>query len=232
VEPDYWNAHRALGGFLFARGRIVDATDSYRKVTELRPGSASGFNNLGAALEMQGDLAGAEAAFRSSLQIEPSQSAYSNLGTVHYYQRRFDQAVDEYQHAIALASQDQTLWGNLADAQWQQPDQRTHALDNYRRAIELAERDLAATREDAVTLAQLGHYCQRIGDTARARRYLDAALRAEPASPFVAYYAAVAAATLKDMAEARHQFDAAARNGYPRALLAADPSLHGIAGGS
>jgi TolB-like protein/tetratricopeptide (TPR) repeat protein/DNA-binding winged helix-turn-helix (wHTH) protein len=231
VEPDYWGAHRALGGFLFARGRIADAAASYRKVTELRPASASGFNNLGAALEMQGDLAGAEAAFRSSLQLEPSHSAYSNLGTVHYYQRRFEQAVDDFQRAISLAERDQTLWGNLADAQWQLAQGRAKAVDNYRRAIGLAESDLAATQANGVTLAQLGHYCARIGDP-RARRYLDAALQAEPASPFVAYYAAIAAATAGNKPEARRLAERATQIGYPRALIAADPSLRDVVTGN
>ncbi len=123
VEPGYWGTHNALGNYLFRHGRSTEAASSYQRVTVLRPGNATGFNNLGAALLTSGDLGGAVLAFEGSARIEPNRSAFVNLGTTYYYQRRYEDAVGMYQKAGALAAEDYNVWGGLADAQRQIPAQ-------------------------------------------------------------------------------------------------------------
>lgn len=224
VEPAFWGAFNALGGYLFSRGRIDEAIDAYREVSELAPSSASAHNNLGAALQMKGDLRGAAEAYRRSLAIEPARSAYSNLGTVHYFLGEFDEAVANCERATALAGQDQSLWGNLADAVWQIPGRREEAMGHYRQAIRLGLRELESRPTDAVLMAQLGYYHGRVGDAAASRRYL-AQAAAKGADLYVQYYSAVAAADRGDLEKAREGAVAAAQLGYPEALLQADPSL-------
>jgi TolB-like protein/tetratricopeptide (TPR) repeat protein/DNA-binding winged helix-turn-helix (wHTH) protein len=227
VEPAFWGAFNALGGFLFSRGRIDEAIDAYREVSELTPSSASAYNNLGAALQMKGDLRGAADAFRRSLAIEPARSAYSNLGTVHYFLRDFDEAAANYERATALAGQDQSLWGNLADAVWQIPGRREEAIGHYRQAIRLGLRELESQPTDGLLMAQLGYYYGRLGDAAASGRYLDQAA-AKGADLYVQYYSAVAAADRGDLEKAREGALAAVELGYPETLLQADPSLAGL----
>ena len=224
VEPAFWGAFNALGGYLFSRGRIDEAIDAYREVSELAPSSASAHNNLGAALQMKGDLRGAAEAYRRSLAIEPARSAYSNLGTVHYFLGEFDEAVANYERATALAGQDQSLWGNLADAVWQIPGRREEAIGHYRQAIRLGLRELESRPTDGLLLAQLGYYYGRVGDAAASRGYLDQAA-AKGADLYVQYYSAVAAADRGDLEKAREGALAAVQLGYPETLLQADPSL-------
>jgi tetratricopeptide (TPR) repeat protein len=224
-EPAYWRAYGALGTHLFDRGMIDEAIEAYRRVTELTPASAAAYNNLGAALQMKGDLAGSAEAYRRSLAIEPSDAAYSNLGTYHYYLGQFAEAAAHYERAAALSPQDQTMWGNLADALWQDPQRRPEALGYYRRAIGLAERELAAGNENAVLLAQVAYYCERIGDTTRAGTYLARAMDLGGDSPYVAYYAAVVMTARGDAREAARLVKLAAANGYPQSLLDTDPLL-------
>lgn len=224
-EPAYWRAYAALGTYLYDRGMIDEAIEAYRKVTELTPASAVAYNNLGAALQMKGDLAASAEAYRRSLAIEPSRAAYSNLGTYHYYLGQFAEAAAQYERAVALAPQDQTLWGNLADTLWQIPQRRPEALGDYRRAIGLAEREIAAGNENAVLLAQVAYYCERVGDPARAGTYLARAMALGGDSPYVAYYAAVAMTARGDAREAARLVKLAAANGYPQSLLDSDPLL-------
>jgi TolB-like protein/Flp pilus assembly protein TadD/DNA-binding winged helix-turn-helix (wHTH) protein len=224
VEPAFWGAFNALGGFLFSRGQTDAAIDAFREVSELTPASASAYNNLGAALQMKGDLQGAAEAFRRSLAIEPARTAYSNLGTVHYFLGDFDAAVANYERATALAGQDQSLWGNLADATWQIEGRREEAIGHYRQAIRLAERELESHPTDGLLLAQLGYYYGRVGDAAASRSYLERAA-ATGADLYVQYYSAVAAADRGDLEGARKSALEAARLGYPETLLQADPSL-------
>jgi TolB-like protein/tetratricopeptide (TPR) repeat protein/DNA-binding winged helix-turn-helix (wHTH) protein len=226
AEPAYWAAFAALGAFLFASGQVDEAVDAFREVTELTPSSANAYSNLGGALQLKGDLEAAAAAFRRSLQIEPSSSAYSNLGTVHYFLGQFDQAVANYERATALTSQDHSLWGNLADALWHTPGRREEAAGHYRRAIALGERELESAPLDGLLLAQLGYYHGRVGDTTASRGYLERAVAATAAGdPYVRYYAALAAADRGDLAAARESAAEAVRLGYPETLLRADPSL-------
>jgi len=227
VEPAFWGAFNALGGYLFARGRIDEAIDAYREVSELVPSSASAHNNLGAALQMKGDLRGAAETYRRSLAIEPARSAYSNLGTVHYFLGEFDEAVANYERATALAAQDQSLWGNLAEAVWQIPGRREEALGHYRQAIRLGLRELEAQPTDGLLMAQLGYYYGRVGDAVASGRYLDQA-SAKGADLYVQYYSAVAAADRGDLEKAREAALAAVKLGYPETLLQADPSLAGL----
>jgi tetratricopeptide (TPR) repeat protein len=223
AEPAFWGSYASLGAFLFQRGRVEEATDAFREVTELAP-SANAFSNLGAALQLKGDLDGAAEAFIRSLEIEPSSSAYSNLGTVYYFRGRYPDAVAEYARATALTGQDQALWGNLADALWQIPGRRDEARGHYRRAIALAERQLASSPQDSLLAAQLGYYYGRVAEPERSLRYLERAAAAHD-DPHVAYYQAVAAADRGDLPAARDAVAAAARLGFPETLLQADPSL-------
>jgi Flp pilus assembly protein TadD len=226
AEPAFWGAYSALGVFLFQRGRVDEAIDAFREVTELAP-SANAYSNLGAALQLKGDLDTAAEAFRRSLAIEPSGSAYANLGTVYYFRGQYQDAAAEYARATALNSQDQALWGNLADALWQVPGRRDEARGHYRRAIALAERQLESSPQDYVLVAQLGYYHGRVAEPERSRSYLERAAAARD-DPYVAYYQAVAAADRGDLSAARDAVAEAQRSGYPGGLLRADPSLVGV----
>jgi TolB-like protein/Tfp pilus assembly protein PilF/DNA-binding winged helix-turn-helix (wHTH) protein len=228
VEPAFWGAHNALGAFLLSQGRVDDAAASFQRVTELASASASAYNNLGAALQSAGKFERAAEAYRRSLAIAPSASAHSNLGTMHFYLGAFAEAVEEYRAAAALAGENMTMWGNLADALWRLPDGRGEAVTTYRRAIALAERDLELAPDDALVAAQLGYYYGRVGDAVRARGRLEHALRAGADSPFVNYYAALAAADGGDRARAAARIQEAIRLGYPAILAQADPALKGI----
>jgi TolB-like protein/tetratricopeptide (TPR) repeat protein/DNA-binding winged helix-turn-helix (wHTH) protein len=228
AEPAFWGTHNALGGFLFEQGRIDEAAAAYQKVTELAPSNASGYTNLGAALEMGGDFERAAVAFRRSLAIEPSANAHSNLGTMHFYLGRFAEAANEYQQAAALAGENLTMWGNLGDALWQLAPRREEAPTHYRRAIVLAERELEMTPDDALIAAQAGYYYGRVGNVARSRDRLQHALRQGPQSPFVHYYAALAAADAGKRERASEHIHRAIQAGYPELLLRADPGLAGL----
>jgi TolB-like protein/tetratricopeptide (TPR) repeat protein/DNA-binding winged helix-turn-helix (wHTH) protein len=229
VEPAFWLTHNALGAFLLSQGRVDEAAAAFQRVTELTPASASAYNNLGAALQSAGEFERAADAFRRSLAIAPSNSAHSNVGSMNFYSGKFVEAVVEYRKAAKLAGENMTMWGNLADALWQLPPQRGEAVSTYRRAIALAERDLGMKPDDAMVSAQLGYYYGRVGDAARASERLEDALRHGAESPFVNYYAALAAADAGDRDRASGLIRDAMRLGYPEVLVRADPALKGIA---
>jgi TolB-like protein/tetratricopeptide (TPR) repeat protein len=231
VEPGYWTAHNQLGSFLFAQGRAKEAVEEYARVTELVPGNPTGFNNLGAAQMMTGDLEAAAAAFRRSNEIEPSRSALSNLGTIYYFLGRFDEAVTMYSRAITLAPDDFMLWGSRSDSLWFMKGRRNAAVEGYQRAISLAEQALTVNDSEGVTWSLLGYYYGRVGEQERATRYLERAMEISPDSPFVNYFAALAAADRGDKVESKRLAETAVKNGYPMPLILADPALPAMRSG-
>jgi TolB-like protein/Flp pilus assembly protein TadD/DNA-binding winged helix-turn-helix (wHTH) protein len=224
AEPDYAEAHTQFATFLFQHGRVGPAIGHFRRVTEVAP-SALAFSNLGAALEMSGDLAGAAQAFERSLELEPSPSAFSNSGTVYYYQGRFADAVRMYRKATGLASGDHRVWGNLADALYQIPDSRAEAEREYHHAITLAESGLAVNPKDAVSWAQLAYYYARTGDADRAERYAARALELGPDVVYVHYYGALIALQHSNAAAAIDALRRAVELGYPMQLVRLAPEF-------
>ena len=229
AEPSYWVTHSRLGSFLFEQGRADEAIQQFTEVTRLTPSSSSAYANLGGAYQFKGDNRAAEDAYRKAVAIEPSASALSNLGTLHYFEGNFVQAVEDYRAAARLTGFDQNIWGNLGDAYWQL-GQRDQALAAYRRAVELASRDLEKQPNDPATLSQLGYYHGRLGDPARAEDFLDRADAIAQDNPYSAYYRAVAAADRGDVETARRLVARATELGYPPEAINADPALQSVLG--
>ena len=228
VDPSYSAAHTSLASFLFKRGKLVEVVEALRKATQLAPTSAQVWSNLGGALQMAGDNAGAAAAFKRSLQLEPSKEAYSNLATMQYYEGKYAEAAANFERAVVLGEHDQTVRGNLADALWLVPGRREEAIATYRRAIGLAEAELAVTPDDPMLSAQLGYYYGRVGDLERSRRYLDAALAAGPGDVYVQYYRAVAAVDRGDRATGLDAMAQLIRLGYSPAMIRSGPEFRAV----
>jgi TolB-like protein/tetratricopeptide (TPR) repeat protein/DNA-binding winged helix-turn-helix (wHTH) protein len=230
VEPTFAYAQMELGNFLFRHGRTAAAVASYRRLVELSPGSATAYSNLGAALEMGGDFQGAAAAFERSLALEPTRSAYSNLGTDYYFLGRQPEAVRLYTRATELAPEDHRVWGNLADALWQTEGGRAQAQQDYRHAADLAQRGLEVDPQDAVSWMQLAYYRARGGDTDHIERYTDRALALGSDDPNVQYYAALTALQRGDSAGALDALTRAVALGYPPQLVSAAPDFVSLRG--
>jgi TolB-like protein/Flp pilus assembly protein TadD/DNA-binding winged helix-turn-helix (wHTH) protein len=225
VEPTYWEAQTALGNFLFRHGRAAAAIPLYRRVTELIPASPFAFNNLGAALEMTADFSGAAAAFERSLALEPTRSAYSNLGTVYYFLGRYADAARMFGRATELAAEDHRVWGNLADALWQIDSSRQEAQSDYRRAITLAQRSLEVDPKDGISWMQLAYYCARAGQNEAVARYASRALQLNADDEYVHYYAALVALQRGDANAALESLGRAVELGYPPQLVRAAPDF-------
>ena len=230
ADPDYRDAETAYGNFLVGQGRAAAAVPHYRRVTELARGSAPAFSNLGAALEMTGDLPDAARALEKSLELEPTRSAYSNSGTVYYFLGRFPDAARMFRKAAEMAGADHRVWGNLADALYQIQSQRDEAAREYRHAIALAERGLAVNPTDAVSLMQLAYYYSRVGDAEHADRYAQRARRLGPEMLYVHYYGALIAIQQQNTAAALGELQRALQLGYPAQLVRAAPDFAALRG--
>ncbi len=191
LRPHYWAGYSWLGNFYFRRGQYQKALESFRQVIAIAPDNYRGYNNAGAIYILQGNFGGAVEVFERSVQIQPSLASYSNLGTAYFFQRRFVEAVAVYTKAVRLNDRTYVLWGNLGDALYFAPEQRSLAPESYRKAIALANEDLKVNAKDAYALGSNAMYYAMLGDRDQSERAMRQALDLAPEGPNVWWQASV-----------------------------------------
>ena len=82
ASPDSAFLHRELGLLERRQGNIPAALDHLRRATELDPTDAVSFVQIGEILEQQQDVVGAEAAYRTAAEIEPTPDLTRRLGAI------------------------------------------------------------------------------------------------------------------------------------------------------
>lgn len=88
---------------LMAQKKYAQAAAQYAQAAQAQPQSASIQNARGTALELAGDIAGAQSAFEAALAADPrSAPALNNLGVVYEKQGKKAQALAAYQKAVRL----------------------------------------------------------------------------------------------------------------------------------
>src|SRR4030042_1589528 len=80
-----------------------------------------------------------EEMFEKSIAIKPTPNAYSNMGTIRFFQGRYDDALKKFEEAIRLGQNEPVIWGNLGDCYRYTPGYEGKAKEAYQRAIKLAE---------------------------------------------------------------------------------------------
>jgi TolB-like protein/Flp pilus assembly protein TadD len=230
ADPNDWRIPSQLGAILFRSGRADEAARAFAEVTARTPESPDAHAHLGAALLMAGDFAAATVALERSVALGPSQVALSNLGTVAFYQGRFETSAGWFRRAAEAAPGDHELWGNLGDALTFWPGHAAEAAEAYRRAVPLAEKQLSINRADAYTRAALARYQARLGQAGRARREQEEALREGGRDMYVQYNAALVSLQLGAPDEALAALERAVALGYQQRLLAPDAALAPLRG--
>jgi len=168
LKPYYWRGYQNLGVFYFQQGRLDKTAKMFLKVTNLRPDYIDGLNNLGAIYYRLGHYDEAADAFLKSITIQPNYDAYSNLGTIYFYQRRYIEATNNYEEAIRLGAKDYIIFGNLADSYRYDSENTEKVKKTYRLAIRSVEEALSINPRNAQDRACLAMYYAKsgIGDSA------------------------------------------------------------------
>jgi eukaryotic-like serine/threonine-protein kinase len=224
LRPGAWEGYHALGEVYFDNGRYRDAIEAFAREAQLRPDSATPFQSLGTAYHANGDLERAVENYQRAIAIAPSANAYSNIGMIHYSQGRFDEAVRAYERSAAIAPGEPITHRNLGDA-LTKARRAGAARASYRRAIELAAQDLVVNPRRASLLTLQGICHAQLGERAKARAAIEAALTIAPNDNQVLYQAAVAVALLRQPDEAMRLLARAIEAGYAWQLAADDEDL-------
>jgi tetratricopeptide (TPR) repeat protein len=163
---------------------------------------------LGYVLHAEGDLGGAEDAYRRAVSLDDSDpQAWFNLGNVLSDDARPAEAVEAYRESVALDANDHEAWNNLGAAlcdvgklreavgcfetalaidpgyhpSWNNLGNAVEAFDgNLRRAIEAYRRAIALRDDRANYHLNLASALCRLERADEGARHLDDALRMDP----------------------------------------------------
>jgi Tfp pilus assembly protein PilF len=139
-------AHDHLAHVLQLEGDGAGAVEHYREVIAIRD-SGTAQVNLGTALQQQGDLDGALAAYERALALDPElANAWSNLGVILAGRGQNQEAAERFERALALKSDQVGVLLNAA--------LNDLALRKVPSALERLRRALALDREQALANAQ------------------------------------------------------------------------------
>lgn len=188
-------------------------------------------------LVQRGDSSGAEMAARRALEIDSqSPEAYNLLGYVAALQGDFDEAIENYRQAIALADDYLEAMLNAAEVCIHPLGEYEEAIRMCDQALDLADNDdevvdalllkfdaLLGTNEVAAARALcqrfpdgpfdnpnhgflIGRALYEIGDVARAAPLIESATKAAPQNPEAAYYVGLVRDEQGDLAGATRAF--------------------------
>lgn len=231
LQPGNWLAINSLGNLYFRTGQFAAAAAEYRKLVYLDPDNHIVLGNLAATSLMAGEFDGARDALLRSLEIEENATFVGNLGIAYYYLGDLDEATSTFRRALELTPNSASHWISLGDTLRASGD-TSGSSEAYMRARELATAEHAVSGDDVDILTYLAWATLMTGDRERAVELARLAVELDPAYPYSHYYNAIVALHSGDAATAVDSAQLALENGYPVAMLAAEPILKELWGDS
>ena len=182
-----WNI---LGAANKGLGRIQAASEAFKKVTELNPTYAEGFNNLGVTLQDQGELDDAIASYNKALSLKPDYTeAYNNMGNALKDQGKLDEAIEAFKKALSLRPNYPEAHNNMSIA-LQVQGKLDEAIASYNKALSLKPDYADAYNNLGSALHNLGSLDEAIiaykealslkPDYAEAHRHLSSLIKYKP----------------------------------------------------
>ncbi len=181
--------------------------------------------NLGALYFTQNRWREAGVEFEKSLAIRPTALAYSNLGTVRFFEGKYQEAAEQFQHATKLQPNNAINWGNLGDALWQLPAERSHARQAFQRAADLASEQLGLDATNGELRETDAVYLVKLGRKKEALAEIKKALEHDPKDASVRFFAARVYAAAGMRTEALQALKDAVALGYSAGEISHEPDF-------
>jgi tetratricopeptide (TPR) repeat protein len=228
LAPDDWRWPVSLGVAAFNEGKISESIPLLKQGVENAPDNWVVYYDLGIARSQFGQIEEALKDVNRAIQIEPTDSAYSLLGSLLLYQGRYDESIAAHKKAINLRPNNYEAYANLAEAYRWSGTHRNEALQAYRRSIELEEAERKQKPRDPELLGTLAYSYAETKDATRSLTLARQAIALATDDPRANFYAGISYEILGQRAEAIPLLAKAIAQGFHTNELERDPALAGI----
>ena len=234
-RPKHWAPHYALGVYYRDRGQVENALREMREASTLARGNAVPYIGIG-VVYLDTDLFD-EACVQldRARELEPTRYmrfVYSLLGSCHFIQSRYADAISMYKKALEEDESRYVSWGNLAAAYNAAydvvPGGEERAAECYAQALELGEEELELDPRNAGLLASLASYSAELGDSARAWDYLGRSMELHPEDDAVMFEIGLTHELLDDRDTALDWIGRAVEEGFSSYQVEHTPDLRDL----
>jgi eukaryotic-like serine/threonine-protein kinase len=225
LDPKDWRTYMNVGVIAFHDGNFKEAISQWEQALKLEPDNVLILRNLGAAYHSVGRDDDAVAALQHALVINPTADVYNNLGTILFYQGKYDQSVPAFEKSVALSDNAYDSWGSLADAYRWSTTQKDKAKPAYQTAIRLVHGEIARNPGQMDLRADLALYLAKSGDKNAALLALQPIDKAHVTDPAVLYNVATVYELCGNRDKALDSLLAAVKAGQDLNDIKNDPEL-------
>jgi tetratricopeptide (TPR) repeat protein/tRNA A-37 threonylcarbamoyl transferase component Bud32 len=187
LQPRYWAGYNGLAVLHYNRARFDQAATLLEQLIQWTPDHAQALTNLGVVYLALRRNTDAENVLRRACTLRATRQCHLNMGLALQRQRRTEEAIAEYEHALEFGTPSVTLLLNIADAN-QYRGRRSEALDYFRRAKTRAEDAVSANVQNSADRARLAYCLVQLGDRQRAEFEIKQALQHSPENRDVRWF--------------------------------------------
>jgi eukaryotic-like serine/threonine-protein kinase len=191
LDPNDWRIAMDQSVNAFQVGQYQEAASDLERARKLEPDSVSVLRNLGAVYHLLGRDDDAIAALQHAIEIKPDADVYTNLGTILFYQGKYDESVPAFEKTLTLNANNFDSWANLGDAYRWSSGKKDKAKAAYQQAIQLVKEEIVKNPAQADLKADLAMYLAKSGDKSAALRALKPLEETPSKDPTVLYDSAV-----------------------------------------
>ena len=225
LAPDDWNTYQYLGRFLYRNARYEEAAHAWERANDLAPNNIQILRSIAAAYHALNREDEAWTLLQRALEIAPSATAYSNMGTFRFFQGRYADAAGLFEKAVELNPNEYRYWGNLGDAHRWVPGDEGKSKKAYTRAIQLAEEKLASRKDDPEMQSSIAIYFAKSGDKKRALQQINQLEKIASRSPGSYFKSLVVYEITGNRDKALRDLNVALRLGYSQKEISNEPEL-------
>jgi len=225
LRPGHWESNYRLGVLLFDVGDLEASANRFRQAMRVAPENPYGANGLGSVMNRLGHREEARSAFRLSVEIEPTEFALSNLGTLEFEDGRYGTAARLFERALVINDSDRLTWAFLGTTLHFGGDPEG-AVPAFMRTVEIGEEELIDQPDDASLLADTAGSYAMLGETARGLELAERAAAQTVHDPVIMGAVAEAFEDLGERERALAWIAKARDNGLPEIWVERRPSLH------
>jgi eukaryotic-like serine/threonine-protein kinase len=227
LNPYYWVNENSLGHAYYQTGEYEKALEAFKQVTTLEPDVNAGYQNAGNVLVQQGKYSEAVPFLQRAVQIEPDSVAYTNVGTAYFFLKRYAEASEAFEKAVAVNSNDTQLIVNLGDA-YHALGQKEKASATYQQAISVGYKQLQTNPQDASVLAEIALSYAKVGNPQESESLIRRARAQDSKDVTIAYIEVLINALNGKQSQALSLLAAALENHFPAEYAANDPDLESL----